>query len=217
MSRKLPNGAWGPAQNMGADINTAFDEDFPNITNDGKALYFSSNGHTSMGGADIFKAEMNEATHQFANPKNVGYPINTTEDNFNFRLSNNGRFGYMAAVREGGLGDLDIYRVTFNDVEPQYSVVKGNVVSADSTQKLNYADVFISVTNSKTQEMVGNYLPNQNTGKYVMVLAPGNYEVSIEANGFQAVTENIAILDKGSYKFEISKDIKLKPEGYQSK
>ncbi|MDF2436216.1 MAG: WD40-like Beta Propeller Repeat [Bacteroidota bacterium] len=216
MSRKLPNGSWGPAQNLGADINTPFDEDFPNITNDGKALYFSSNGHTSMGGADIFKAEMNEATHQFANPKNVGYPINTTEDNYNFRLSNNGRFGYMAAVRDGGLGDLDIYRVTFNDVEPQYSVVKGGIVSADSTQKLNYSDVFISVTNSKTQEMVGNYLPNQNTGKYVMVLAPGNYEVSIEANGFQSVTDNIAILDKGSYKFEINKDIRLKPEGYQS-
>ncbi|MCW3071046.1 MAG: hypothetical protein JWO44_936 [Bacteroidetes bacterium] len=217
VSRKLPNGTWGPPQNMGAEINTPFDEDFPNVTNDGKALYFSSNGHTSMGGYDIFKAEMNETTHQFANPKNVGYPINTTEDNFNFRLSNNGRFGYMAAVRDGGLGDLDIYRVTFNEVEPQYSVVKGNITSADSTQRLNFTDVFISVTNSKTQEIVGNYLPNPNTGKYVMVLSPGNYEVSIEANGFQAVIENIAILDKGSYKFEITKDIQLKPEGYPGK
>ncbi|HEX8515699.1 MAG TPA: hypothetical protein VF868_05820 [Bacteroidia bacterium] len=217
MSRKLPNGEWGPAQNMGTDINTPFDEDFPNITNDGKAMYFSSNGHTSMGGYDIFKAEMNETSHQFSNPKNVGFPINTTEDNFNFRLSNNGRFGYMAALREGGLGDLDIYRVTFNEVDPQYSVVNGDVSSADSTQKLNYADVFISVTNSKTQEMVGNYLPNPNTGKYVMVLTPGNYEMSVEANGFQSVSEKISILDKGSYKFEIKKNIELKPEGYQTK
>lgn len=214
MSRKLPNGTWGPAQNLGSEINTPFDEDFPNITNDGKVLYFSSNGHTSMGGYDIFKAEMNESIHQFSNPKNVGFPINTTEDNFNFRLSNNSRYGYMAALREGGLGDLDIYRVTFNDIEPQYSVVKGNIVSADSTQKLNYSDIFISVTNIKTQEMVGNYLPNPNTGKYVMVLSPGNYEVSIEANGFQATTDKISILDKGSYKFEITKDIKLKPEGF---
>jgi tetratricopeptide (TPR) repeat protein len=212
MSRKLPNGTWGPAQNMGPEINTPVDEDFPNLTNDGKILYFSSNGHTSIGGYDIFKAEMNETTHMFSNAKNVGYPINTTEDNFNFRLSNNGRYGYMAALREGGIGDLDIYRVTFNEVEPQYSVVKGDVVSADSTQKLNFSDVFISVTNSKTQEMVGNYIPNPNSGKYVMVLPPGNYEVNIEANGFQAVTDKIAILDKGSYKFEITKDIHLKPE-----
>jgi tetratricopeptide (TPR) repeat protein len=214
MARKLPAGNWGPAQNLGPEINTPFDEDFPNITNDGKVLYFSSNGHTSMGGYDIFKAELNETNKQFANPKNVGYPINTTEDNFNFRLSNNGRFGYMAALRDGGLGDLDIYRVTFNDVEPQYSVVNGHITSADSTQKLNFPDIFISVTNSKTQEMVGNYLPNPNTGKYIMVLPPGNYELSIEANGFKTVSDKIAILDKGSYKFEITKDIKMKPEGF---
>jgi len=217
MSRKLPNGTWGPAQNLGADINTPFDEDFPNITNDGKLLYFSSNGHTSMGGYDIFKAELSEETHQFSNPKNVGYPINTPEDNFNFRLSDNGRFGYMAALREGGLGDLDVYRVTLNEVDPQYSVVKGNIASADSTQKLSFGDVFISVTNTKTQEMVGNYLPNPNTGKYIMVLTPGNYELNIEANGFQTVSEKISILDKSSYKFEITKDIQLKPEGYQKK
>lgn len=215
MSRKLPTGSWGPAQNLGPEINTPYDEDFPNVTNDGKALYFSSNGHTSMGGYDIFKAEMNDETHQFSNPKNVGYPINTPEDNFNFRLADNGRFGYMAALRDGGLGDLDVYRVTFNEVEPQYSVVKGSISSADSTQRLNYTDVFISVTNTKTQEVVGNYLPNPNTGRYVMVLAPGNYEVSVEANGFQPVSNKISILDKSSYKFEITKDVKLKPEGYK--
>jgi hypothetical protein len=217
MSKKLPNGTWAAATNMGPEINTPYNEDFPNVTNDGKALYFSSNGHTSMGGYDIFKAELNEANRQFSNPKNVGYPINTTEDNFNFRLSNNGRFGYMAALRDGGLGDLDIYRVTFNEIEPQYSVVKGIVSSADSTQRLNFGDVFISVTNAKTQEIIGNYLPNPNTGNYVMVLSPGAYEVSIEANGFQSANDNLSILDKGSYKFEITKDIQLKPEGYQNK
>jgi hypothetical protein len=217
MSHKLPNGTWGPAQNLGADINTPYDEDFPNISADGKTLYFSSNGHTSMGGYDIFKAELDPATKQFSNPKNIGAPINTPEDNYNFRVSNNGRFGYIAALREGGLGDLDIYRVTFNGVDPQYSVVKGNVISADTTQKLNFADVFITVTDTKTQEIVGNYLPNPNTGRYVMVLAPGNYEVAIEANGFQPSSDKVTILDKSSYKFEITRDIKLKPEGYQNK
>jgi hypothetical protein len=95
--------------------------------------------------------------------------------------------------------------------------VKGIVSSADSTQRLNFGDVFISVTNAKTQEIIGNYLPNPNTGNYVMVLSPGAYEVSIEANGFQSANDNISILDKGSYKFEITKDIQLKPEGYQNK
>lgn len=216
-SRKLPNGMWGPAQNMGADINTPFDEDFPNVSADGKVIYFSSNGHTTMGGYDIFKAEWNAETKQFSNPKNVGYPINTPEDNYNFRISSNGRFGYISALREGGLGDLDIYRVTLNEVEPQYSVINGDITSADSTQKLNFSDVFITVSDSKTQEVVGTYIPNPNSGRYVMVLAPGNYEMNVEANGFQTITEKITVLDKSSFKFEISKHIQLKPEGFQTK
>nr|MBA3970678.1 PD40 domain-containing protein [Bacteroidota bacterium] len=214
-SRKLPNGTWGPPQNMGAEINTSSDEDFPNVSADGKVIYFSSNGHTTMGGYDIFKAEMNAETKLFSNPKNVGYPINTPEDNYNFRISSNGRFGYISALRDGGLGDLDIYRVTLNEVEPQYSVINGNISSADSTQKLNFSDVFITVTDNKTQEVVGTYLPNPNSGRYVIVLAPGTYQMSVEANGFQTVAEKVTVLDKSSFKFEISKDLHLKPEGFQ--
>lgn len=217
MSNKLPNGNWGPAQNLGPEINTPMNEDFPNVTPDGNTLYFSSTGHTSMGGYDIFKAEKDPVTKQFSNPKNIGYPINTPEDNFNFRMASNGRFGYMAALREGGLGDLDIYRVTFNTVEPQYSVVKGSIVSADTTQKLNFQDIFISVNQSKSQEIVGTYLPNPHTGRYVMVLSPGTFDISIEANGFKTISEKITILDKSSYIFEITKDIKLTPEKYQRK
>ncbi|MES2591985.1 MAG: hypothetical protein V4608_08880 [Bacteroidota bacterium] len=217
MSIQLPNGTWGPAQNLGPEINTPFNEDFPNVTPDGKALYFSSTGHTTMGGYDIFKAEKDPTTKKFTNPKNIGYPINTPEDDYNFRMASNGRFGYMAALREGGLGDMDIYRVTFNEVEPQYSVVIGDIVSSDSTQRLNFSDVFISVNDGKTNEIVGTYLPNPHSGRFIMILTPGTFEVTIEANGFKTINEKINILDKSSYRFEIKKDIKLNPEGYQSK
>lgn len=216
VSRKLPNGTWGPAQNLGEEINTPYNEDFPNISPDGKTLYFSSNGHTSIGGYDIFKAEKDPATQKFSNPINIGYPVNTPEDDYNFRIAANGRFGYMSALREGGLGDVDIYRVTFNDIEPQYSVVLGDVFSADSTQKLNFTDVFITVNNDKTNELVGTYLPNPHSGRFIMILAPGStYDVSIEATGFNTINEKITILDKSSYRFEIKKDIKLAPEGYK--
>ena len=217
VSTKLPNGTWGPALNLGPDINTPFNEDFPNITPDGKTLYFSSTGHTSMGGYDIFKAELDLTTQKFSNPKNVGYPINTPEDDYNFRMASNGRFGYMAALREGGMGDLDIYRVTFNDIEPQYSAVLGDIVSADSTQKLNFSDIFITVNDSKSHEIVGTYLPNQTSGRFIMILSPGMYDITIEANGFKTISEQMNILDKSSYRFEIKKDIKLKPEGYPKK
>ena len=217
MSILLPNGTWGPAQNLGPAINTVFNEDFPNITSDGKTLYFSSNGHTSMGGYDIFKAEKDPVTKNFENPKNIGYPINTPQDDYNFRMAGNGRFGYMASLREGGLGDLDIYRVTINEVEAQYSAVIGSILSADTTKKIQYSDVFITVNDATTHEIIGTYLPNPNSGRYIIILSPGLFEVTIEANGFKTIAEKINILGKSSYKFEIQKDIKLYPDGYPTK
>ncbi len=210
-SQKLPNGKWGVAQNLGPEINTPYNEDFPNISPDGKTLYFSSSGYTSMGGYDIFKADINPETQQFSNPRNLGYPINTPEDNYNFRISNNGQFGYMSALRQGGRGDLDIYRIRFNAVEPRYSVITGNVSSSDSVKKVNYGDVFITVSMSKSHQLVGNYLLNQITGRYVIVLAPGDYDISFTANGFEPIEKKVSILDKASFKFEITDNIVFKP------
>lgn len=163
-----------------------------------------------MGGYDIFKVEWNEADGKWSGVKNLGYPINTPEDNSNFRISDNGRYGYVAMRREDGLGDLDIYRVTFNDIEPRYSVVRGQIVFSNKSSQPAFSDVFITVTEKKSNEMVGNYVPNANSGRYVIILAPGVYEVSIEAPGCAPYTETINIADKSSFKPEIDKDITLK-------
>jgi tetratricopeptide (TPR) repeat protein len=210
LSKRLPNGKWGPAQNLGAEINTAADEDFPSLSPDGKTLYFSSKGHTSMGGYDIFKAEWEETGVKFTGVKNLGFPINTPEDNSNFRISDNGRYGYVSMRREDGLGDLDIYRVTFNDIEPNYSVIHGQVKLEQTS--VSYNEVFITVIDKKTNEIVGNYVPNGNSGNYVVVLAPGLYEMSIEAPGCIAIVETISIADKSSFKPEIEKDLVLKKQ-----
>ncbi len=210
VSRILPNGLWGPAENLGTEVNSNLDEDFPNISPDGKILYFSSKGHTSMGGYDIFKAELDETTHTWGAVKNIGYPINTPEDNMNLRLSENGRYGYISALRDGGFGDLDIYRVTFADVEPQYSVITGLINSYDSKKKVSYPDVFITVTDNTTQQIYGNYLPNPSSGRYVIILPPGTYRMDLEATGFETYTETLNVLDKSSFATEIDKDITLK-------
>jgi len=116
----------------------------------------------------------------------------------------------MSALKEGGMGDLDIYRLIFNGVEPEYSVIIGNIFSADSAKKVNYSNLSITVTDAKTQELIGSYLPNPYSGRYVMVLAPGIYDVTIEAEGFTTINEQINILDKSSFIFEITKDVLLK-------
>lgn len=212
VSHKLPNGTWALPQNLGPEINTDADEDFPNISPDGQTLYFSSTGHTSMGGYDIFKATWSETMNKWTNIKNYGYPINTSDDDMNLRLSTSGKYGYIAAVREGGQGDQDIYRVDFNDVEPNYSLVRGLVASADTSRKLNQADVSISVTNNKAKEEYGNYVPNPVSGKYVMILPPGDYTIQIEVNGFEKYSEKFAVADKIGIRQEMEKNITLLPK-----
>jgi hypothetical protein len=205
----LPDGQWGEAYNLGPNINTPYDEDFPNISLDGQVLYFSSKGHNSMGGYDIFRADLLEDGIEFGPPVNMGYPVNTPMDDMNLCMSGKGRYGYMSTLRKDGLGDLDIYRITFNDVDPELTVVKGIVKSANPAKTVGAASV--EVIDSKTNETFGYYKVNPNNGKYAIVLPPGKYYLQIDKEGFKSFSENITILDKGSYVPMIEKDITLYP------
>lgn len=207
MSKKLSNGKYGEAINLGKDINTMGDEDFPDITPDKKTLYFSSNGHTSMGGYDIFHANWNEDSSKFINVKNIGYPISTTLDDNNFRVSYSGRFGYISAIRSEGFGDYDIYRVTFNEVEPQLCAIHGHIKSEEAS-KIEYQEVYVTVINLKGQ-IIGNYVPNLNTGAYIIILPPGKYSIKAETTGFKTLTKQLEIFDKGSFRSEIELDLQL--------
>lgn len=210
VAKKLPNGNWGPAQNLGPEINTPDEEDYPNISADGKNLLFSSNGRSSMGGFDIFTANWNDSLKKWTGIKNFGYPINTPDDDRNLRLSQDGRHGYIASLKEGGFGDLDIYRVDFNDVEPNLTLRLGKIMAADSTKKLNYANVFITVTDNATNEIFGNYIPNPTSGKYVIILPAGEYTLTAESDEAGVYEEKIAVLEYVSGRQEIYKNIVLK-------
>jgi Tol biopolymer transport system component len=209
LCQRLPNGNWSTPQNLGPTINTEFDEDFPNISPDGKTLFFSSRGHASMGGYDIFRATWDENKRKFTGVQNLGYPINTPEDNMNFRISENGKFGYVSALRAGGYGDLDIYRVNFNEIEPKYTVISGVVKAADGKK---FEDVFIQVTDSETDEVYGDYIPNQLTNRYVIILPPGKYNMFVGAIGYGEQYFELDILDKTSFKAFIDMDVDMKPE-----
>lgn len=191
--------------NLGPTINTVYDEDFPNLYDNGKVLYFSSRGHSSMGGYDIFKAKWDEGEKQYAAVENLGYPINTPEDNMNFRLSDNGKFGYMAAVREDSYGGLDIYRVNFNDIESKYTVIRGEIINKSENKPQN---IFITVYD-ENGDVYGDYKPNMESMKYVIILPAGNYTMEVESPGYKLIEETIAVKDKVSYKPEVVSDIVL--------
>ena len=111
-SLKNNQGRWGPAVNLGSEINTEYDEDSPFIDYDGKTLYFSSRGGMGMGGYDIFKAEYDSTSGSWTNIVNLGYPINTPDDDIYFVGTKGGKRGYYASVRDNGMGYTDIYVVS---------------------------------------------------------------------------------------------------------
>lgn len=207
MVKKLPNGQWSLATNLGAVINTPWGEDFPYMAPDGKTLYFSSEGHNSMGGYDLFYTIWDQENNTFSTPKNLGYPINNTENNMSICFTEANRVAYISTDREGGNGDLDIWRVVFNDIQQNYfTVVTGKIIAPDAS--VSFADVMISVSKTETNEEYGSYKPNPNTGNYVIALPPGKYVMTVDAPGCAEKVETLIVFDIGP-QGEMSKDVML--------
>lgn len=207
--KKLPNGKWGVPFNAGPGINTERDEDFPNLSPNGESLFFSSKGHFSMGGFDIFEARFNLDSNRFESPRNLGYPVNSVDDDMNYRQSTSGRYGYISALRPEGYGDYDLYRLTIAEVETEYSVLRG-VLSSEKGEVVN-SEISVVELNSD-DPFIGNYTPNQNSQRYVIILPPGEFDVLVRAEGMQPVAFTVKILGKSSFQSEIVRDIKLVSE-----
>ncbi|MGK7394728.1 MAG: OmpA family protein [Candidatus Cyclobacteriaceae bacterium M3_2C_046] len=109
-------GNWSKVTNVGPVINTEFDDEGPFIDYDGKTLYFSSRGHDGMGGFDIYKSEYDSAMEEWETPINLGYPINTPDDDVYFVSTKGGKRGYYSSVKDDGMGYTDIYMVTLPDL-----------------------------------------------------------------------------------------------------
>lgn len=118
ISEKLPNGEWGRPYNLGPNVNTAHDEDYPFILDDGVTLFFSSKGHRNMGGFDIFVSTLSDEGI-WAEPENMGFPINTTSDDIGFMMTIDGKKGYYSSARDAHenahINNLDIYEVFFGE------------------------------------------------------------------------------------------------------
>jgi len=117
----------------GAPINTSGDEMYPCFGKGDNVLYFASNGHEGMGGLDLFKSDAgNTRPNTWGLPTNLGYPINTLNDDKNISFAKNQRYAYMSERFDDSFGDLDIYRLTFLDEKDTYTLVLGRVLNQDS-------------------------------------------------------------------------------------
>jgi len=106
-------GRWQEPQNIGPAINTVYNEEAPFIDWDGQTLYFSSDGHNTMGGFDIFRSHYDPASKTWGAAQNLGYPINTPDDELYFVTTDQGKKGYYSSIRDDSYGQHDIYQVVF--------------------------------------------------------------------------------------------------------
>ena len=109
------NDTWLHPKNLGREINTAYDEISPYLTNDGGQLYFSSNRSFSVGGFDVFSARYLFEQRQWTRPKNVGLPVNSPGNDIHFRLSDDGLIGTYTSDRRDGYGLKDLYFAYLNE------------------------------------------------------------------------------------------------------
>ena len=218
---KLADGKWGEAVNVGAPINTPHDEDSPFIHADGETLYFSSNGHKGLGEFDIFYSELKGKSWQ--QPINMGYPINTPDNDVSFVISGDKYHAYFSSIREFGEGRADIYSVTFlnhpkhkawlaekqkqratqpivKKPEPETPERKSLVTikgSAYNSQTKAQVLAHIIVTNTVTNQLVADIRLDETDGTFeIPVFEAGSYAIHAESGGFNFYSRNIKIADK---------------------
>lgn len=190
VSTKNDAGTWSEAVNLGPTINTPFDEDTPYLLEDGKTLYFSSEGHYNMGGFDIFTSVFNNGS--WSTPVNIGYPINTSADNvFYVPVKNGAQAFYSLARHEGYLtfGGMDIYKMDIvpekekrNDIVKEFTV-KGTVRLEDFGE----LDSSFSVTvfDSVSKQIVASVKPDIKTGEYSLIVKDGTYSISFKGDNYR--------------------------------
>jgi len=206
---KLPNGEWSKAQNLGNTINTAYDEDGVFIHPNGRTMFFASKGHNSMGGFDIFMTEMAD-DGTWSKPENIGYPLNTVDDDVFFVTTADGRRGYFSSDQAGGFGEKDIYFVDLpEEMEAEgLTVLKGFIIPPPG-QELPPSTI-LYVTDKSTGETKA-YKPRQRDGVYVVILPPcKEYNLDYRVDDKTIHTEDIFVECETAYQ-EINKEIYLNP------
>lgn len=202
------NGSWGAPVNLGAPVNSKDNEDAPFIHPDQKTLFFTSDGHNTMGGRDVFMTKL--VAGKWTNPENMGYPVNTTANDNYFTLIADGTRAYFSSDRKGGHGAQDIYYLDMpaNASTIPLTMLKGKILNAETGKPIPTKMYLIDNETNKKLDFV--YNPDPETGNYLVILPPAkNYDMIIESEGFLPYTLNINIPNQ-NYFYELYQQINLR-------
>jgi tetratricopeptide (TPR) repeat protein len=207
---KLPNGKWSKAVNLGPTINTEYDEDGAFLHPDGRTFYFTSKGNITMGGLDIKFTTLNDE-YKPGDVSNIGYPINTTDDDAVFFVTSpDSKRSYISSAKPEGLGEKDIYMITMPEAkERPLALFKGRIIAAAGERLPEH--ILIVVTDKETGEIIGNYRPKSANGSFSTILPPGReYNFSYVSDGNEFYNEDVFVTKDLTYQ-EIKREVSLEP------
>lgn len=230
--------AWANLVRLPNNINTKYDEDGLFVHPDGKTIYFSSKGHNSIGGYDVFSTEL-RSDNTFSDPINIGMPVNTPDDDAFFVLSASGRYGYMTSIRKDGMGEKDLYKITFLGEEKQPILNSEDILLASLDYIVTEKPIEPIVSNRRGQlailkgtiyddrskqplhatielmdnvkgEKLAEFESDPVNGRFLVSLPAGkNYGIAVKSEGYLFHSENFDI-PKGANYQEYNKDVYMK-------
>jgi len=205
-SNLMPNGEWAKAQNMGEIINTEYNEAGVSIHYGGYTVFFSSDRPTSLGGYDLYFSDLVSET-QWGKPQNMGYPLNTIDDNINYFISKDLKRAYTSYKKKNSKTGIDIYRINLLSSPKRTSVVIKGFIR--DTQGNIVKDEIINLHERKSHRFMGSYTPNSE-GEYTLILSEGlKYFISIDDDTKICSPKMISVPESASF-YEIGKPVNVK-------
>ncbi len=228
---------YGTGTPAGKEINSSFHEGSVYMHPDGETMYFSSQGHNSIGGMDIFMSK--KVQGNWTEPVNLGYPINTPYDDEVFAITASGKYAYISSNRPGGSGGMDIYKVTYWGPDKPLLVdtedfllasaiapIKDNSIKSAKKVERKSLTVFkgktidaltkkpveanIEIIDNSNGSRINQLTTNSASGKFLISLQSGlNYGIAVKADGYLFHSENFDIENGGEYNM-VNKVIELK-------
>ena len=173
LSEMDASGDWGPATNLGETINTVFNEDTPFITLNDSLLYFSSEGHSGMGGYDIFRSH--GTGKSWRSPENMGFPVNSTDDDRFFQPFNNDENGFYSITTDYKKSEIFYITLTNSRLNRIYEL-SGNYSLKDTIVIFDEKNI-IYLINKESGDTIETGYPDRNTGRYNFIVPPGRFRL----------------------------------------
>lgn len=175
MSENLGNNKWGPAVNLGSEINTPLNEESPFMHENGM-LFFCSEGHVSMGGFDIF-VSYRDYKNEWQKAVNLGAPINSIDDDFFYQPLPDGQYAFSSSQRYGSKGESDIFKYQLTDSTGMgYALVAGKINCSRPIEMDKTVEIYLREMQNRYK--IVKYRPNKHGDFSFILPAAKNYQIT---------------------------------------